>query len=239
MPALAPTASLREYLFGGGARYPSRYRSMEVAGVAIYLTFLFLLARDCCTGLMAQPNLRWGVIPVAMVAYAFADFVTGLVHWFCDTYLSSDTPFLGPKFIHPFREHHTDQLAITRHDFVEASGDNCIAALATLVPTYYLVPLSTQWGMLLAVFSLVFSASILLTSLCHGWAHHDAPPRLIQRLQRWGLILSKEHHAQHHVAPHDRHYCITTGWMNPLLDRVGFFRKAEAVLDFCKVPRGH
>ena len=49
-------------------------------------------------------------------------------------------------------------------------------------------------------------------------------------LQRAGLILSPEHHAIHHAAPHDRHYCITVGWMNPMLDKLGFFRGLEAVV---------
>ena len=46
-------------------------------------------------------------------------------------------------------------------------------------------------------------------------------------LQDSGIILGRRHHAIHHAAPYLRHYCITTGWMNPLLDRMQFFRRLE------------
>ena len=49
-------------------------------------------------------------------------------------------------------------------------------------------------------------------------------------LQRAGLILSPEHHVVHHTAPRDKYYCITVGWMNPLLDKIHFFRFCEAAI---------
>jgi len=49
-------------------------------------------------------------------------------------------------------------------------------------------------------------------------------------MQRAGLILSPEHHAIHHAAPQDKYYCITVGWMNPVLERLRFFRILEAII---------
>ncbi|MBA3888303.1 MAG: hypothetical protein H0X67_21640 [Acidobacteria bacterium] len=46
-------------------------------------------------------------------------------------------------------------------------------------------------------------------------------------LERLRLILPTEHHRVHHRAPHATHYCITTGWMNPLLSAVDFHRQVE------------
>jgi ubiquitin-conjugating enzyme E2 variant len=49
----------------------------------------------------------------------------------------------------------------------------------------------------------------------------------VRALQRARLILSPEHHAIHHAAPQDKYYCITVGWMNPVLERLRFFAFCE------------
>jgi ubiquitin-conjugating enzyme E2 variant len=41
------------------------------------------------------------------------------------------------------------------------------------------------------------------------------------------MILSRQRHALHHRAPCVERYCITTGWLNPVLDRVAFWRTLE------------
>jgi Lipid desaturase domain len=53
---------------------------------------------------------------------------------------------------------------------------------------------------------------------------------LVQLLQRSRLILSPEHHADHHAAPHTRNYCITVGWLNGPLRAVRFFETLERTI---------
>jgi ubiquitin-conjugating enzyme E2 variant len=43
-------------------------------------------------------------------------------------------------------------------------------------------------------------------------------PRTVQWLQDWHLIPPR----RHHVAPHETYFCITTGWLNWLLEETGF-----------------
>src|SRR5262245_57817816 len=75
------------------------------------------------------PRYPWSALLAFMLAYFAADLVSGFVHWTADTWGSPDMRILGPAVLRPFREHHIDPLAITRHDFVETNGNNCLASL--------------------------------------------------------------------------------------------------------------
>jgi ubiquitin-conjugating enzyme E2 variant len=53
------------------------------------------------------------------------------------------------------------------------------------------------------------------------------------------VILPATHHQGHHTGQHTSRYCITTGWLNPLLDRIRFFRAFERAIQaiFAFEPR--
>lgn len=170
----------------------------------------------------------------AVLAYVFADFLSGLVHWAGDTFFKHDTPVIGAAFIRPFREHHLDPKAITNHTFLETNGNNCLAMLGLLMPLWFVgrpAPGSTAvpffWFQIFAFF---VSLAVFATNQFHKWAHQDDPLALVRWLQRAGLILPPHRHDIHHTAPHDKSYCITVGWLNPWLDRTRLFERSERVL---------
>jgi ubiquitin-conjugating enzyme E2 variant len=169
-----------------------------------------------------------------------ADLVSGLVHWAFDTWGAVDTPVLGRLAIRTFREHHVDQKAITRHDFVETNGHNI--ALSCVMSTLGLLFLMGTPGLLAtfgAMWALCTGMFVASTSQIHKWAHMDTPPRFIHLLQRARLLICAEHHAKHHAPPYDRNYCITVGWMNEPLRYVRFFETLEAIITWATgwVPR--
>ncbi len=215
-----------------------RHRALDVLFCGSFGYFSALLGMDVWIGFVATDVSLLVVPAVALVSYLSADLASGFVHWLADSYGSPTTPLLGPKFVTPFREHHADPLAITRHDFLEANGDNCGISHVVLVPAYFLLPVeSDPWAAAGGLYVLLLAWFVLLTSLAHGWAHTAVPPRAVRALQRAGLLLSREHHQQHHVGDHATHYCITSGWLNPLLDKLRFFRGLERALAWVGVRR--
>lgn len=181
-------------------------RALEVAAIA---SFLVLAAVQ-----LARLEPGWPLLAAALAAWLAADLLSGLVHWALDSFGSIRTPVVGPAFIRPFREHHADALAITRHGFVETNGASCLGALPLLLGAAVAPP-----GFAHAL--LTFTAlGALAANQCHKWAHSDpgSLPGAIRALQRSRLILAPAQHARHHAPPFDRNYCTAAGWLNGLLN---------------------
>ena len=209
-------------------------RVVDASSMAAFFFFECLLAREVWLGLAAldaAAHAAW-LVPTAFIAgYVTADFASGLFHFLADNYGSTTRPFVGPVFIRPFREHHIDPLAITRHDFLEVNGANCAMSLPIVITTYLLLPVGANlWTVFLGAYVALFLFGIFLTNQFHSWAHVQDPPRLIRALQRAGLILGPEHHQRHHTPPFNTYYCITSGWLNPWLARTRLWERLHEPL---------
>jgi len=192
-----------------------------------------------CLPILALSVLQYGAssnryffIALIPLGWLAADFVTGLIHWFFDTYGSQSMPVLGASFIRPFREHHIDPKDITTHSLTVTIGNTCIAA--TPLTAWLLYPLlfgnPSDEYCLTAFFMALTIGGTVLTNQFHKWAHMDEPHAFIAFLQRANLILGPVHHKVHHTKPHDTYYCITNGWMDRFLDRINFWRGMEKFL---------
>ena len=181
------------------------------------------------------PGLAALAAGVALLpGYLLADAVSGLVHWFADSFLEEDAPVLGPLLIGPFREHHRDAQGITHHGFLEVCGNNCAACLLLLLPLWAATGPERLSGSLAAValaLLLVTTFFVSATNGFHRWAHMARVPAWVAWLQQHRLILSPAEHALHHCGAHDRAYCVTSGWLNPLLDTTGILRRVRALTD--------
>lgn len=169
-------------------------------------------------------------IPLALV---LGDFVGGLVHWGGDTYFSEDTPVLGSALIKPFRQHHIFPRDICTHTFVSLVGNVCILAVPVLALCLYLLWVSHHGLIAFAILcTTLMVAATVGTNVFHKWAHQEKPSAGVRWLQRMRLVLEPSHHNLHHTEPFNLHYCITNGWLNPLLNKIKFFRRLEATLGF-------
>jgi ubiquitin-conjugating enzyme E2 variant len=166
---------------------------------------------------------QWRIFPLLAVAaplgWLATDLLSGLLHWTFDTWGTVRTPLIGNAFIRPFREHHIDPQAMTRHDFVETHGASCCAALPFLAATS-LMPLESVIAFLTQAFLLTVALGALATNQCHKWAHMDeaSTPTVVRWLQRRRLVLPRWHHRLHHAAPFDSHFCMSSGWLNAPLN---------------------
>jgi hypothetical protein len=211
------------------AAYGRGHRALEIASIAFAFGSLLWIA----VRIVAATHSVGGWIAIALAAvggYIVSDFLSGFVHWAGDTVGDETTPIFGPNFVRPFRFHHVDPEDITRHDFVETNGNNCIVAAPVLLTLLVVMPRET--GVLFYTSAVIaFTAFfVFCTNQFHKWAHTKNPAGWVRLLQRAGLILSPEHHVVHHTSPRDKYYCITVGWMNPLLDKIQFFRFCEAAI---------
>jgi ubiquitin-conjugating enzyme E2 variant len=211
---------------------PGWVRALDVAAVLVCAA---LFARLFASVPAPPPPAWWPVLALAALAgVAAADLASGLVHFACDRFGSEATPVLGPALIRPFREHHRDPRGIVRHGFWEVNGNNALAVAPLLWALADAAPAASDSlvGAARLAAAAAFVVAVAATNAVHR-AAHAAPSRGPWRaLQRAGLALVPAAHARHHRRPHDRSYCITTGWWNPLLDRVRFWERAERALRY-------
>ena len=209
----------------------SFHRLLELSATLLF-PFLFFAPVVLSYRHLSQEGSPWLVAAGATLGLVCGDFISGLVHWAADTYGEERTPVIGRSLVRPFRVHHVRPSEICEHDIVETVGNTCILA-APLRALFILVTTYGEPSVLVsfAVFTAVVTVGVTVaTNQFHKWAHQDERPRFIRALQRARIILHPEHHREHHTAPFETSYSITNGWLNPLLNRTGFFRRLEAAL---------
>lgn len=213
--------------------YSPIHRFFEIVAIIGFFALVAFFFFRAYSGLsiLGWQTTAWLLPVTAIGGYLAADFASGFVHWMGDTFGDEQTPVLGEGFVKPFREHHTHPKKICDHDFVEVNGNNSILLVLYMVPVGLIFsdPTSTL-HLLVLTSSVFFTLGIFMTNQFHKWAHMDDPPAYIVNMQKWGLILGPDHHDVHHTSPYDTYYCITCGWLNPILQRVRFFETLEGVV---------
>lgn len=220
------TGPSARWLFGH-YDYPLAHRAVELVSFAAFCVLSWVVIDDLVRGMFdvvtgsTTWSLAWGLPLVLFAGCAAADLMSGAVHFLFDQFGSTETPVIGKKFVKPFRDHHADPTAMTHGDFIAVNSDNLLISLPVLLVAILAIDL--QRHPLLAAFIVALIAAIAMTNQIHKWAHMPTVPLLVRAAQRSGAILSVAHHQGHHRAPFDRHYCITFGRLDVLLDPVTRF----------------
>ncbi len=169
---------------------------------------------------------HWDCLFAILLGWLAADLASGVVHWLADTWGSESMPWLGPRFLTPFRVHHVTPHSFLECKFMDTNGDTAMIGIPFLL-SILILPIATATGFWWTIFATAFCAFAIPTNQIHQWAHMPHPPRWVSWLQQSGLILSSSAHRKHHSGEHAQNYCITTGFCNRILDRIRFFRFLE------------
>lgn len=164
------------------------------------------------------------VLLKAIGVILLADFVTGLVHWLEDSYWSPETPILGKWIVEPNLAHHKNGQEFLQKSWFESSWDLLIVGIIVLLIAYFMKSLT--WEVCLFVLITVNANQI------HKWAHitrYENKPKLVGLLQKTHILQRTDHHGQHHRKPNNSHYCTVTNVVNPLLDKLNFWRGLEMI----------
>ena len=207
----------------------------DVIAASVLLALLAPLAYRTAAALAAGGH-GLALAAALLLGVLAADFVGGCVHWLADTFFAEDTPLIGKVLIEPFREHHRDPLAMTRRSFLRVGNSNVVATSVMLVVVWYWRRGSAP-GVFTDAWITTLAGALWLTNQFHKWAHVSRVPPAVAWLQATGLILTPARHARHHTGSHTRGFCVTNGWLNPVLDRVGVFTAAERLIRARKATR--
>lgn len=218
----------------GAVQEPERekraaWRQLSEAGLISAAAVLLVdLGSRVFPELLLNGSIFWALPACLALGVLSADFASGVLHWFCDNFFGADTPIVGRMLIQPFREHHLDPQGIVRHGLLELHANSCIPVILVLVMARAFLddPVHGAW-LLVHGWLFFFALSAAMTNQLHRWAHASAVSSPVRWLQRTGLILSPACHARHHRGDFSRGYCMTTGWMNAVLDRIEFFPRVE------------
>ena len=160
-----------------------------------------------------------------VAAWLLADFVSGVVHWAEDSYGTPSTPVIGRWVVAPNLLHHRDATAFVRKSWIASSWD--LAAIGAMILA------AAAWAGGLTGHVVLFALLGANANQIHKWNHmrRSSVPLAIRLLQRLYLLQSPRHHAWHHRGAKNSHYCVITELLNPVLDRLGWWRLLEKWLE--------
>ncbi len=153
-----------------------------------------------------------------------ADFLTGLMHWAEDTWLSlGRSEFMDRVIVRDNIEHHRRPGSIRAGTYWQTNGV-CIV-LAGIAAGAFAIFHVHAWEPYLVALLLSHSNQV------HRWAHSSNVPRVVRALQSVGVLQSPAHHARHHKNPFASHFCAGTNFLNPMLEAIGLWRALEWTIE--------
>ena len=208
--------SAKQKQFNAAMQIYSSSRRYQILGPVVSIIVISLQA---CLLYTIQPFSRgfgWQV-PALVAAYLLTDFINGLVHMYMDNTDRYDG-VAGPLIANFHLHHKTPQYK--KHNLLVVYFTESGSKLWLIF--YLLAVLSLQ-----AMFELhpVVSSVLVYTGVLSSLAEvshylcHSSTSAVAGCLADCGLLLSKRHHARHHLQDNS-HYAFLNGCTDPFLNRI-------------------
>jgi ubiquitin-conjugating enzyme E2 variant len=164
-----------------------------------------------------------------LIGFILADIVSGIFHWFEDTYFDYciDIPILS-EIARDNEMHHYFPRGMISYSYLEHMQVTIpIGIFSTLV--LYITNKSFVLKYPYLVTTLVFFS--VIANIIHRFSHMRECENnsVVVFLQKTGIFSSHSHHSLHHTEI-DTKYCIISEYNNYLLDSIYFWRILEYII---------
>jgi ubiquitin-conjugating enzyme E2 variant len=159
------------------------------------------------------------LIGTIVIAWLLADFIAGFWHWIEDRFLGHQYNIFGFKFDKPNSSHHDDPQGLLELTYWGRNYLSIIVAIPLI-----LISIILNWPLFITL-SFLFASQ---ANEIHAFAHNKGKLHpFIVMLQEVGIFQSPKHHSEHHRSPFLIKYCVSTNFVNPVLDYFDFWRRLE------------
>ena len=200
--------------------------------IALYVVLFFLLLGSIFSVFLESQFFTgcWYALQLFLL-WCAADFITGVIHWWEDTYGNPNWKIIGKYVVEPNLVHHKQP-----HKLLEGSYWNRINTSFFAAAVF---------GAILWSIDLLSWRTIVCLLFCsqgnevHAMSHRPdkVTNKLIRFLQKTGIFQSKKMHRWHHKAPYETNFCVMSDFCNPILNKINFWEKVELlILKVLKIP---
>lgn len=191
---------------------------VELAYLAIAITGYCVIDMTLAT---FKGQLSLGVVAsLVALAYFYVDVVSALLHVVLDNpYFLDPNNYFGliVDAAKGFQEHHLDTTLICRMTVF-----NHLAPISAGFVAAFVIGFALHNSAYLSTIQLSLTFWLCLMQMAHRWSHMTYEQRgpLVNKMQKWKVILSPAEHLRHHRNPYDTQFAIMSGLFNPVMNQL-------------------
>lgn len=195
----------------------------EKIALYVFISFLIVFSIVSIFTNIQFFKLSWCALQLFLL-WISADFITGMIHWWEDTYGNPNWRVIGKYVVEPNLVHHKQPNKLLEGSYWSRINTSFFAAAIIGVILGCIGWLSWQ-----VIVCLLFCTQ---GNAVHAMSHRPdrTTGKLVRFLQKTGIFQSKKMHRWHHKAPYETNFCVMSDFSNPILNQIGFWKKLELLI---------